>query len=593
MTQDSNEVEKEIIKQELHNENTLIEIDYNSFTPQELQHQVSELITTENIYSVAKSIDAIKAAFYKKINTEKKIHKEEYLKNEGLEEEYKFVHPLEKDFKKLFSEFRKKKAEYRKKIELDFAKNLKIKTQIIKDIESIISDEETIKETFEKFRTLQDKWRATGEVGIGYRNDIWKSYHHQVEKFYDFIKINNDLRDLDFARNLKQKTSMCEQAEALMEEKSINKVHTELQLLHEKWKDVGPVKRELREEIWERFKEATHKLHKRRNEHFLDLKEKGKQSFENKSVISQKIATLTESEVKSHNEWNKLTSQVKELESEWKKQAPMSKEDNKAAWKILRETLSNFYAKKNEFYKEKKQENKQIIQSKVVLCEKAEELVNSQVSWKEKTDKLNKLNEDWKKSGYLPKSQSDKLWKRFRIAIDNFYDSKKSFFKELDKEKEVNLAKKEKFLKRIQKFKLSEDKKVNLNTLEDFQKEWRNLGYVPRDKNQIEDDFRKSIDSFYKEMKVDMKELNDIKFKNKLETLKAKSDSFVIDKEKQFIRNKINDLQKDVNQYETNISFFGSSKGADKLKSQIEKKIENGKAEIDSLKDKLKQLNTL
>ena len=310
-------------------------------------------------------------------------------------------------------------------------------------------------------------------------------------------------------------------------------------------------------------------------------------------MICQKIATLTESEVKSHNEWNKLTSQVKELESEWKKQAPMSKEDNKAAWKILRETLSNFYAKKNEFYKEKKQENKQIIQSKVVLCEKAEELVNSQVSWKEKTDKLNKLNEDWKKSGYLPKSQSDKLWKRFRIAIDNFYDSKKSFFKELNKEKEVNLAKKEKFLKRIQKFKLSEDKKVNLNTLEEFQKECRNLGYVPRDKNQIEDDFRKSIDSFYKEMKVDMKELNDIKFKNKLETLKAKSDSFVIDKEKQFIRNKINDLQKDVNQYETNISFFGSSKGADKLKSQIEKKIENGKAEIDSLKDKLKQLNNL
>ena len=271
----------------------------------------------------------------------------------------------------------------------------------------------------------------------------------------------------------------------------------------------------------------------------------------------------------------------------------MSKEDNKAAWKLLRGTLSNFYAKKNEFYKEKKQENKQIIQYKVVLCEKAEELVNSEVSWKEKTDKVNKLNEDWKKSGYLPKYQSDKLWKRFRTAMDNFYDSKKSFFKKLDKEKADNLAKKEKFLKKVQKFKLSKDKKVNLNVLEDFQKEWRSLGYVTREKNHIEDDFRKSIDGFYKEMKVDKKELIDIKFNNKLETLKAKSDSFAIDKEKQFIRNKINDLQKEVNQYETNISFFGSSKGADKLKSQIEKKIDSGKAEIDSLKDKLKQLNTL
>ena len=593
MTQDSNEVEKEIKKQDIVNQNTVIEIDYNLYSHNELLHKLSELITTENIYSVTKSIDAIKAVFYKKINTEKEVHKEEYLKNEGSIEEYKFVHPLEEDFKKLFSQFRKKKAEYRKKIELEFAKNLKIKTQIIKDIESIISDEETIKETFEKFRALQDKWRYTGEVGIGYRNDIWKSYHHQVEKFYDFIKINNDLRDLDFDRNLKQKNSICEQAEALMKEKSINKVHTELQLLHEKWKEVGPVKRELREEIWERFKEATHKLNKRRNEHFLDLKEKGKQSFENKSAICEKITTLTESEVKSHNEWNNLTSQVQELETEWKKQAPMSKEYNKAAWKLLRETLSNFYAKKNEFYKEKKQENKQIIQNKIFLCEKAEELVNSEVSWKEKTDKVNKLNEDWKKSGYLPKSQSDKLWKRFRSAMDNFYDSKKSFFKKLDKEKADNLAKKEKFLKTVQKFKLSKDKKVNLNVLEDFQKEWRSIGYVTREKNHIEDDFRKSIDGFYKKMKVDKKELVDIKFNNKLETLKAKSDSFAINKEKQLIINKIKDLQKEVNQYETNISFFGSSKGADKLKSQIEKKIDSGKAEIDSLKDKLKQLNDL
>ena len=593
MIQDSNEVEKEINNEELANENTVMEIDYNSFTPQELHQHMSELIKTENIYSVAKSIDAIKAVFYKKINAEKEVHKEEYLKNKGLEEEYKFVHPLEKDFKNLFSEFRKKKAEYREKIELDFAKNLKIKAQIIKDIESIIKDEETIKETFEKFRALQDNWRATGEVGIGYRNDIWKSYHHQVEKFYDFIKINNDLRDLDFDRNLKQKTSMCKQAEALMKEKSINKVHTELQLLHEKWKEVGPVKRELREEIWERFKEATHKLNKRRNEHFLDLKEKGKQSFENKSAICQKINTLTESEVKSHNEWNNLTSQVQELEAEWKKQAPISKEYNKAAWKILRKTLSNFYAKKNEFYKEKKQENKQIIQNKIVLCEKAEELVNSEVSWKEKTDKVNKLNEDWKKSGYLPKSQSDKLWKRFRSAMDNFYDSKKSFFKKLDKEKAGNLAKKEKFLKTVQKFKLFKDKKANLNALEDFQKEWRSIGHVAREKNKIEDVFRKSIDGFYKEMKVDKKELIDIKFNNRLETLKAKSDSFAINKEKQLILNKINDLQKEVNQYETNISFFGSSKGAVKLKSEIEKKIECGKAEIDSLKDKLKQLNDL
>jgi hypothetical protein len=593
MVEESKEVETELVNEELTEETPTQEVDYNTFTAEELHQQVSELIKIDNIYSVAKSVDAIKAVFYKKINTEKELHKEEYLKNDGVEEEYKFIHPLEKDFKKIFGEFRKKKAEYRENLELDFAKNLKIKSQIIKDIESIIKDEETIKETFERFRALQDKWRSTREVGIGYRNDIWKSYHHQVEKFYDFIKINNELRDLDFDRNLKQKVSMCEEAEALISEKSINKVHSDLQNLHEKWKEVGPVKRELREEVWERFKTATHKLHKKRNEHFLELKEKGKQAFENKSKICEKIAALSDKEVKSHNEWNNLTTQAQELEAEWKKQAPMSKEDNKAAWKLLRETLSNFYANKNDFYKVKKEENKHILHQKISLCEKAEELVNSDANWKLKSEKAIKLQEDWKKSGYLPKSQSDKIWKRFRTALDNFYNSKKSFFKELDKEKADNLNKKKDYLKKVSDFKLSEDKKENLNTLDNFQKEWRNLGDVPRDKTKIEDEFRKSIDSLYKQMKVDKKELNDIKFNNKLQNLKSKSDLFAIDKEKQFVRNKINDLQKEVNQYETNISFFGASKGADKLKSQIEKKIENGKAEIDSLKDKLKQLNTL
>ena len=592
MSQDSNVVEKQIENQDVNNK-IVPEINYNNFSPQELHQKISQLISTNDIYSVANKIEAIKAVFYKKINAEKEAHKNEFLKNEGLKKEYIYTHPIEKDFKELFIEFRKKKAEYRKKLEEDFEKNLKIKSKIIKDIQNLINEKETIKETFTKFRNLINKWRSTGEVGFSYRNDLWKSYHHQVEKFYDFIKINDDLRDLDFERNLKQKTILCKQVEDLLEEKSINKVHTELQILHEKWKEIGPVKRELREEIWGRFKEATHKLNKRRNEHFLDLKQKGKHAFENKYDICKKIAALTKSDLNSHEKWNSLTAQVKELEEEWKKQAPLSKEDNKVAWKLLRETLSNFYEKKNKFYKEKKLENKKILQNKVVICEKIEELVNSEVSWKEKTEKVIKLNEDWKKSGFLPKTQSHKIWKRFRIALDNFYESKKSFFNKLDIDKANNLAKKEKILEKVQKFKLSEDKKVNINILNDFQKEWRCLGDVPRDKTKIEDIFSKNLDNLYSKIKVDNKELNDIKFNNKLETLKAKSDVFVIDKEKQFIKNKIKNIQKEVNQYETNISFFGLSTEADKLKLQIIKKIDNKKAEIDSLKNQLKQLNTL
>lgn len=585
---------EEVVSEELTSETPTPSKDYSALTIDELMAEVNELIKSEDVFSNAKTIDIIKSVFYKKVNAEKEQKKAEFLADEGVEEEFSYTHPSEKEFKTLFNSFRKKKHDLREKIESDYIKNHKIKTTIIEDIEALINTEETLKGTFEKFKALQEKWRNTGEVSIGYRNDVWKSYHYQVERFYDYVKINNELRDLDFNKNYEKKLQICEATEALLKEKSINKIHNDLQELHQKWKEIGPVKRELREEMWERFKNASRELHKKRNDHYVELKERGAQAFKNKQEICQQINELSNEGADSHNAWSKLIEKVQELEAKWKKEGGLKKEDNKEAWKTLRESLSSFYGKKNEFYKAKKVENKEIVNAKTKLCEKAEELIQSEnVDWKHHSQQFIKLQDDWKKSGHLPKGLSDKLWNRFKKAVNTFYKNKKAFFADLDKEKADNLKLKEELLEKVKAYALTDDNSSNFESLKQFQKEWYAIGNVPRDNFDIENTFKKTIDGFYSKMKVDKKELENVRFNSKLERLKEKSNPIALDKEKQFLRTKINDLQKEINQYETNISFFGNSKGADKLKQQVLKKIQNGYDSIEELKAKIKLINSI
>lgn len=584
----------EVVSEELTSETPTPSKDYSAFTIDELMTEVNELIKSEDVFSNAKTIDILKSVFYKKVNAEKEQNKAEFLADEGVEEEFSYTHPSEKEFKNLFNSFRKKKHDLREKIESDYIKNHKIKTTIIEDIEALINTEETLKGTFEKFKALQEKWRNTGEVSIGYRNDVWKSYHYQVERFYDYVKINNELRDLDFNKNYEKKLQICESTEALLKEKSINKIHNDLQELHQKWKEIGPVKRELREEMWERFKNASRELHKKRNDHYVELKERGTQAFKNKQEICQQIDEVSNEGADSHNAWSKLTDKVQELEAKWKKEGGLKKEDNKEAWKTLRESLSSFYAKKNEFYKAKKVENKEIVNAKTKLCEKAEELIQSEnIDWKHHSQQFIKLQDDWKKSGHLPKGLSDKLWNRFKKAVNTFYKNKKAFFADLDKEKADNLKLKDELLEKVKAYALTDDNSSNFESLKQFQKEWYAIGNVARDNFDIENAFKKTIDSFYSKMKVDKKELENVRFNSKLERLKEKSNPIALDKEKQFLRTKINDLQKEINQYETNISFFGNSKGADKLKQQVLKKIQNGYDSIEELKAKIKLINSI
>ena len=563
-------------------------IDKNTLSMEELIAKVSLLTKNDNPYTVSKEIEEIKSIFYIKLKLE---HKENTTPEETEEQEEnikKELHPLEVKFKAVFGAYRKIKSDFRKTKEKEEENNLKTKKQIIEDIDALAKEEESIKITFEKFRTLQEKWKNTGHVPLSENNHLWQSYHHHVELFYDFIKLNNDLRDLDFKRNLQEKTAIFKKATALLKEKSVDKAHNNLQELHEHWKNVGPVERDQREPLWEKFQEVSRIINKNRNDHFIERKKQDAKKLEEKNKICTEIDNLTAEKGASYKQWQEATNKCNELESKWKSLAGLNKEDNKIAWKKLRDSLTNFYNTKNEFYKQKKESSNRILENKLAICEKAESLQNS-TDWQTAGKEFIKLQEEWKNSEFSPSSQSNEIWKRFRTACDTFFKARKAHYKKIEKEEEIAFKEKESLIKELEVFKASSDSKEDIERLKEFSLKWKNIGHIARNKMDINDVFFNLVNSKFKELGLNKKTLATEQYKNKVSSLKG--DSKAINGEQQFLREKIDSLKKEISQYENNISFFGSGKATQPLLQQAQKQIENVKADIEDLKQKIQLLN--
>jgi len=559
--------------------------------------KIDLLSQNENPYLVSKKIEDLKSIFYIKLK-EKTAEKEVIILEETpttVQDEYSeekskeiTLHPLEIEFKTSYRKFKKIKFEYRKKRDGQEVDNLKTKQQIIADIDKLTQEDESIKKTFEHFRILQEQWKNTGHVPQTENNNLWQSYHHHVELFYDYIKLNNDLRDLDFTRNLEEKIAIYEKAEALLNEKSFNKIHNTLQELHEHWKNVGPVKRELREELWERFQNISKTLNKKRNDYFLKEKEKDQKKLIQKEEICKKIDTLTLTTIFSHKEWEEANNQCSELEKEWKDIGRLNKVENSIAWKSLRTVLNNFYDKKNAYYKQKKEEGKNILKVKIIICEKSEKLQNS-TDWQVTGNQLITLQNEWKNAGFSSADQSNKIWKRFKAACDTFFNARKVHYKAMDKEKEGALKEKEELLLTLKEFKASSNSKDDIKKLKEFSNQWKKLGHIPRDKIKINDEFFDLINAKFEELGLSKKVLAEEQYKNKVSSIKGNGKA--ISSEKQFLRLKIDNLKKEISQYENNISFFGKNKSTEPLRKQVEEQIAKANTDIEALKQKLQILN--
>jgi hypothetical protein len=568
---------------------------YGSMSKEELVAAIEELVKNEDVDHIRSNIGFIKASFRKLIKEENLANYEKNLsKEDGHEEEEQEAAPVDElsdRFDAAFAVYKEKKASHDQTQEKQKLENLAAKEAILEELRQLIESEEELKKTYDQFNELQEKWRQVGQVPQSNKNNLWNNYHFLVEKFFDKVKINKELKDLDLKRNLEAKTELCEKAEELLLEPSITKSFQKLQKLHEAWKEIGPVPNDKKDEIWDRFKAATDKLNKRRQEHYDLLRDEQNQNYTAKLMLCEKAEELAAHTPDTPRKWQDLTNQMNGLFTTWKTIGFAPKKVNNLVWNRFRSTMDNFFKNKKEFFNKYKDQQTENYNQKLNLCMQAEILKESE-DWKATTEELISLQKQWKKIGPVPSKYSDKIWKRFRAACDEFFEKKAHYFSNIGEKQDDNLKQKLELIEKIRSYPYNDNNSENLEVLKGFQRQWMEIGHVPiKQKDKIQAEFRKTIDQQFDKLRLNKKVKNTLSFHSKIENLKNSPNAEnIIYKERNFLLNKITGLQNDIKLWENNIGFFASSKKADVLKAEFEEKIENAKQEIAVMKEKLKIL---
>jgi hypothetical protein len=567
---------------------------YGSLSREELVNVVETLTREEDVNHIRTHIGYIKAAYRKLLKEEnleayeKRIQSEEEAGEDAAELP---ADELTLRFDAAFALYREKKAMYDQAVEQQKQENLVLKENLLEELRNLIESEEELKKTYDEFRDLQEKWRGVGAVPQSAKGTLWNNYHFLVEKFFDKVKINKELKDLDLKKNLEAKTELCEKAEELLLEPSITKSFQHLQKLHEAWKETGPVPKDKKDEIWDRFKAATDKLNKRRQEYYDGLREEQNNNYAAKLILCEKAELIAASSPASPRQWQQATTQINELFRMWKTIGFAPKKVNNEVWNRFRTALDGFYRNKKEFFKKYKEIQTENYNQKLNLCVQAEALKESD-DWKGTTEELIALQGQWKKTGPVPAKFSDKIWKRFRAACDEFFHRKAEHFSNIGEKQEENLRRKLDLIEKVQSHPYSQDNAENLNVLKDFQREWMDIGHVPiKQKDKVQQAFRKAIDQQFEALNISKKAKSTLSFRSKIENIRnTPQGDNILYKERNFLMGKINALQSDIKVWENNIGFFASSKKADILKAEFEEKIDKARQEISLLEEKLKIL---
>lgn len=567
---------------------------YEAMSLDALKQEFKKLLHTEKVQAIKKHVDAIKNEFDKKYEELLEEKKEEYVADGGEEYDFKYEHPLHREFYALVSEYRDKRNQYYKDLEVVHQENLIKRREIIEEIKNLINVEENINTTFKHFQQLQDRWRKAGAVSHSEYNDLWNNYYHHVENFYDFIDLSRDLRDIDFKRNLEEKQKIVEKAEALAEsDVDPIKAFHELQLLHKVWKeDIGPVAREHREEIWHRFSNATKAVHEKRQYYFDNLDKMYEANAVKKNEIIEKLKTVAERKITTHGAWQKGIKEVENLREQFLNTGRVPNTLTEEIWHKFKEVVREFNRKKNSYYKNLKKEQQENLEKKLALLEIAKNNKDSQ-DWEAVTPVMKKIQEDWKAIGNVPKKNTDKIWKEFRKACNDYFDQyHKAVRNNQNKEFEA-LEKKKEFLDKIKEYQLGDNREKELETLQGFVEQWDSFGKVPHAKKGIDLKFHKIIDSFYKKLDFDKQEIELIKYNNKLERLANDDNEDLLTNEMMFVRRKIDEIKAEVLQLENNLQFFSNVDDKNPLVRDVIRNINHQKETLETWKAKLRELRTL
>ena len=447
--------------------------------------------------------------------------------------------------------------------------------------------------TYKSFKDIQERWRHAGPVPRTHYNDVWKTYHHHIEIFYDFLHLNRELRDLDFKHNLEEKRKIIEQAEALASEPDLNKAFRELQTLHKIWKeDIGPVGKAHRDEIWEQFSNATKVLHQRRQDHYKDLEKVYEQNLEKKLHIISAISTIAETVADNHKALQQQIKQIEALRDEFFKAGKVPQKVNEKTWAAFKDSVRNFNRNKNAYYKNLKKNQQENLEKKRELLHLAVSLKDSE-DWETTTREMKRIQSEWKNIGHVPRKFSDAIWKEFKGACNHYFDRLHALKNKANKEESDNFSKKAACLENLKAFELSGNREKDMSAIKGFLDEWKTVGRVPFNKKNINQKFNKIIDALLRKLNVSRQESELLKYGNKIQQLAKKEDEYAINKERTFIRRKIDESKNEIRQLETNLQFFSNDSEDNPMVKDVIKRVESHKASLATWKEKLKKLNIL
>jgi len=569
---------------------------YESFSMEQLTEELEKFAVVEKVMSVKNHVEELRREFYNKYNHFIEEKKDEYSnEHNGDTTEFEYHFPLKNKFDALYNQYRDKKNSHFKKLQIDLKGNLEKRLAIVEELKNLSEGGENMKDALKQVNELRERWKNAGPIPRDKYNHVWNNFHFHIERFYDHLHLDREARDLDFKHNLEQKQKIITRVEELVNDTDVNKAFRELQALHKIWKEeIGPVSRDHREELWNRFSELTKQLHDKREELFAKSREFENENLENKRDIIARINAIAAEKITAHNAWQGQIDRVEKLREEFFKAGKVPIEVNEDTWASFKAAVRNFNSSKNSFYKDIKKDQQTNLNRKLALVEKANALKDSE-DFEGTTVVMKQIQDEWKTIGHVPRKYSDSVWKDFKAACNHYFDRLHANRNEANKEEIEAFDKKKEYLDSLKDFELTGDHKTDLDAIKKHIENWKSFGRVPQARRHIEGKFNKILDALFDKLSLSKKETDMVKFSNRLEQMADGDDTRRLENEQLFIMRKIDEIQGEIFQLENNVQFFSKSKGKGEnpFLKEVNKNIERAREELKTWKDKLKQIRNM
>ena len=559
-------------------------------TKQEVLERVKEIAHSAEVPN-KEELDMLKTIFYKIHLAERDAQTKEYLAAGGDPEKYVLLpDDTEEAFKAEMQIIKEKRAKIFLQQEEEKQENLAKKLEIIEKIKAMTTSPEEANKSYQEFKTLQQEWKEIKAIPADKANEVWKNYQLYVEQFYDMLKLNSEAREYDFKKNLEAKTQLCEAAEKLNEEEDVISAFHQLQDLHQQYREIGPVAKELREQIWERFKAASTVINKKHQQHFEDLRAKEEENLANKTALCEKIEAINLKEKKQASDWEDATKAIIEIQGEWKKIGFAPQKMNVKIFERFRIANDEFFSKKAEFFKNIKSQYAENLEKKQKLVEKAKLLADS-TEWKKTGDKLIQMQREWKNIGYVPRKQGDQLWKEFLDACNKFFDARNKLNAGARSEEHANLDKKREIIAKLNELVENAGEHLQKN-MQDLIAEYNAVGHVPfKEKDKVYQEYHEVMDKLYKTLRSNNAKRHIHNFKNNLKNVAEKGVN-ALDNERGRLLRRYDQLRAEITTYENNLGFLNAaSKKGNSLVEEMNRKVEKLKEDLKLVKEKIKAID--